>query len=57
MSSKLIPANPDKVMVIRNVAPEVVTLSVPFLRFGRIKLGGRATLGNHEPIQTPVLNR
>ncbi|KAL1311095.1 hypothetical protein AAFC00_001302 [Neodothiora populina] len=44
MSSKLIPANPDKVMVIRNVTPEIVTLSVPFLRFGRIKFGGRATL-------------
>lgn len=45
MADKLIPANPDKVMVIRNVTPEVVTLSVPFLRFGRIKIGGRATLG------------
>ncbi|KAF1353324.1 hypothetical protein BDV97DRAFT_346310 [Delphinella strobiligena] len=44
MSDKLIPPNPDKVMVIRNVTPEIVTLSVPFLRFGKIKLGGRASL-------------
>lgn len=45
MSDKLIPPNPDEVMVIRNVTPEIVTLSVPFLRFGKIKLGGRASLG------------
>lgn len=48
MTSKLIPSNPEKVMVIRNVTPEIVTLSVPFLRFGKIKLGGRATLGMHQ---------
>ena len=46
MSSKLIPSNPEKVMVIRKVTPDIVTLSVPFLRFGRIKLGGRGTLGS-----------
>lgn len=44
MSSKLIPANPADVMVIRNVTPNVATFSVPFARFGRIKIGGRGTL-------------
>ncbi|KAK4499643.1 hypothetical protein PRZ48_010161 [Zasmidium cellare] len=41
---KLIPSDPEKVMVIRHLTPEVVTLSTPFLRFGRIKIGGRGTL-------------
>jgi hypothetical protein len=44
MSSKLIPANPADVMVIRDLTPNVVTLSVPFTRGGKIKFGGRATL-------------
>ncbi|KAM5346537.1 hypothetical protein ACJ41O_009542 [Fusarium nematophilum] len=44
MSSKLIPSNPDDVMVIRNVTPNVVTFSVPFSRFGKVKIGGRGTL-------------
>ncbi|KAL2023531.1 hypothetical protein VTK56DRAFT_2139 [Thermocarpiscus australiensis] len=44
MSSKLIPPNPDEVMVIRDVTPNVVTFSVPFLRFGRFAIGGRGTL-------------
>lgn len=41
---KLIPSDPDKVMVIRHVSPQIVTLSTPFLRFGRVKIGGRGTL-------------
>lgn len=44
MSSTLIPANPSDVMVIRDVTPNVVTLSVPFLRFGKIPIGGRGTI-------------
>lgn len=44
MSSKLIPLNPDDVMVIRNVTPSIVTFSVPFSRFGTVKIGGRGTL-------------
>ncbi|KAM9882252.1 hypothetical protein VDGL01_03776 [Verticillium dahliae] len=44
MSSKLIPANPADVMVIRDVTPNITTFSVPFLRFGTIKVGGRGTL-------------
>ncbi|GAB7351306.1 hypothetical protein MBLNU459_g1721t1 [Dothideomycetes sp. NU459] len=44
MTSQLIPSNPEEVMVIRKVCPEITTLSVPFLRFGKIKIGGRATL-------------
>jgi hypothetical protein len=45
MSDKLVAQNPEEVMVIRDIAPNVTTLSVPFLRFGRIKFGGRATIG------------
>ncbi|KAK0628617.1 beta-lactamase-like protein [Bombardia bombarda] len=44
MSSKLIPANPSAIMVIRDVTPNVVTFSVPFLRFGKIPIGGRGTV-------------
>ncbi|KAF5877436.1 uncharacterized protein Bfra_001803 [Botrytis fragariae] len=44
MSDKLVPSDPEKVMVIRDVTPNVTTLSVPFLRFGMIKFGGRATI-------------
>ncbi|KAJ3572969.1 hypothetical protein NPX13_g4866 [Xylaria arbuscula] len=44
MSEKLIPNNPSKVQVIRNVTPNVVTVSVPFLRFEKIPIGGRATI-------------
>jgi hypothetical protein len=45
MTSKLVPSNPEEVMVIRELVPGVTTLSVPFLRFGLIKVGGRATIG------------
>ncbi|KAF7955848.1 hypothetical protein EAE96_004770 [Botrytis aclada] len=44
MSDKLVPSDPEKVMVIRDVTPNVTTLSVPFLRFGMIKFGGRGTI-------------
>ncbi|EQB44827.1 hypothetical protein CGLO_16375 [Colletotrichum gloeosporioides Cg-14] len=44
MSQKLIPANPADVMVIRDLTPNVTTFSVPFARFGVLKIGGRATL-------------
>ncbi|KAK5632295.1 hypothetical protein RRF57_008009 [Xylaria bambusicola] len=44
MSEKLIPKEPSKVQVIRNVTPNVVTVSVPFLRFEKIPIGGRATI-------------
>jgi hypothetical protein len=30
-------------MVIRNVTPDIKTFSTPFLRFGRVKIGGRGT--------------
>lgn len=45
MSSKLIPSNPADVMVIRNITPNIVTLSVPFLRYGLFRVGGRGTIG------------
>ncbi|CAK7237149.1 hypothetical protein SBRCBS47491_009878 [Sporothrix bragantina] len=44
MSDKLVPANPVDVMVIRDITPNITTLSVPFLRFGRIEIGGRCTI-------------
>ncbi|KAK3336430.1 hypothetical protein B0T19DRAFT_38769 [Cercophora scortea] len=44
MSGKLIPVDPASVMVMRDVTPRITTLSVPFLRFGAIPIGGRATL-------------
>lgn len=45
MTSKLIPSDPSKVMVIRQITPNITTCSVPFLRFGRLKIGGRGTIG------------
>ncbi|WYZ39109.1 hypothetical protein EsH8_III_001023 [Colletotrichum jinshuiense] len=44
MSQKLIPANPADVMVIRDLTANITTFSVPFARFGSIKVGGRGTL-------------
>lgn len=44
MSSTLIPTNPSDVMVIRDLTPNIVTLSVPFLRFGKVPIGGRGTI-------------
>lgn len=44
-ASKLVPKDPEEVMVIRKVTPNITTLSVPFSRFGRIRIGGRATIG------------
>ena len=43
-AAKLIPGNPAAVMVIRDLTPDLTTLSVPFLRFGRLKVGGRSTI-------------
>lgn len=44
MASKLVPSDPSKVMVIRDVVPNTITtFSTPFWRFGRIKIGGRGT--------------
>ncbi|CAJ2504262.1 Uu.00g116560.m01.CDS01 [Anthostomella pinea] len=44
MSSKLIPKNPSAVAVIRNITPNVVTISVPFARFEKVRVGGRGTI-------------
>lgn len=43
-ASKLIPSDPEKVMVMRKITPDLLTCSVPFLRFGMIKVGGRGTV-------------
>ena len=44
-ASKLVPQDPAKTMVIRDVVPgQIATLSVPFLRFGLIRFGGRGTI-------------
>lgn len=45
MTSKLIPSNPADVMVIRDISPNITTLSVPFKRFGLFRMGGRGTIG------------
>ena len=43
-AAALVPSDPAKVMVIRDLTPNLTTFSTPFLRFGRIKIGGRGTL-------------
>lgn len=45
MSARLVPPSPADVMVIRNITPNIATFSVPFARFGKLKVGGRGTLG------------
>lgn len=45
MTSKLIPSDPGSVTVIRQVTDNILTFSAPFNRFGRIKIGGRGTIG------------
>ncbi|KAI1662406.1 hypothetical protein F4813DRAFT_344431 [Daldinia decipiens] len=44
MSSKLVPSKPSEVAVIRNITPNIVTVSVPFARFGIFRVGGRGTI-------------
>ncbi|KAJ5573967.1 uncharacterized protein N7459_008394 [Penicillium hispanicum] len=41
---QLFPADPSAAMVIRAVAPNIVTMSLPFARFGIMRFGGRGTL-------------
>lgn len=43
-AQKLIPQDPEKVTVLNRVTPTILTFSSPFMRFGRIKIGGRATV-------------
>jgi len=43
-SSSLVPKNPSEVMVIRKISPAITTLSLPFFRFGRLRIGSRGTL-------------
>jgi hypothetical protein len=53
MSSKLVPSDPAKVMVIRDVVPRAITtLSVPFWRFGKVKIGGRGTIGMRDVLHS-----
>ncbi|KAL5611428.1 hypothetical protein BROUX41_000962 [Berkeleyomyces rouxiae] len=40
----LVPRDPAAVTVTAQPTPNILTLSVPFLRFGRIPIGGRATV-------------
>lgn len=51
MTDKLVPANPAAVMVIRDITPNITTLSVPFMRFGVFEIGGRCTIGEDHPRQ------
>ncbi|KAJ5463036.1 hypothetical protein N7475_007980 [Penicillium sp. IBT 31633x] len=41
---QLFPTNPSATMVIRHVTPDIVTMSLPFSRFGKLQFGGRGTL-------------
>ncbi|PKY06384.1 hypothetical protein P168DRAFT_325257 [Aspergillus campestris IBT 28561] len=40
----LVPHNPSELMVIRNVTSDVITMSLPFARFGHLRFGSRGTL-------------
>jgi hypothetical protein len=42
---QLFPSNPSATMVIRDVTSNIVTMSLPFARFGIFHFGGRGTLG------------
>lgn len=44
MAPQLFPDNPEAVLVIRKITPDIITLSLPFARFGHVKFGGRGTL-------------
>ncbi|KAK2735716.1 hypothetical protein FQN55_001999 [Onygenales sp. PD_40] len=44
MTSRLVPSRPEDVMVIRKVHSDILTLSVPFYRFGVLRIGGRCTV-------------
>ncbi|EPS34841.1 hypothetical protein PDE_09805 [Penicillium oxalicum 114-2] len=41
---QLFPSNPSETMVIRDITPNMVTMSLPFARFGIVRFGGRGTL-------------
>lgn len=43
-AAKLIPSDPAKVMVFRDILPNMTILSTPFARGGLFKVGGRATI-------------
>lgn len=43
-ADKLVPSEPDKVMVIRRINPSILILSTPFARYGRVNIGGRGTV-------------
>lgn len=43
-AAKLIPSDPAKVLVFRDILPNMATISSPFARFGVFKVGGRATI-------------
>ncbi|GAM85485.1 hypothetical protein ANO11243_034920 [Dothideomycetidae sp. 11243] len=58
LNPPFVPPKPEKVMVIRKVSPEILTCSLPFARFGRIKIGGRGTIvrmaNGHLVVFSPV---
>lgn len=46
-ADKLIPKDPSSCEVIRQVTPQITTVSAPFARFGLFKVGSRATIGGY----------
>lgn len=53
-SQKLFVGEPNEVTVTRKVTENITTFSVPFSRFGRIKFGGRQTVGKSRNDQRHV---
>lgn len=45
--AKLVPKDPKSVTVIRAISNNILIFSAPFARFGRIKVGGRGTVGTN----------
>ena len=43
-AQKLYPTDPIPVMSVRRISPTITTISLPFARFGRMRIGARSTL-------------
>lgn len=51
-SLALFKGDPAAVMVTRKVSENITTFSVPFARFGHMKIGGRGTVGTRPYFQS-----
>jgi hypothetical protein len=48
MATKIIPTDVDSVVVIRDITPNITTVSMPLLAMSLFKFGGRATIGKSQ---------